>query len=134
MGGVRHHNGRNVIERWNDVFAALSAEPRRQLIFALLDRAEGDGAPLPESAVNPNVPVDPDRLRIELRHTHLPMLEDLGYVEWDADPLVAYRGPDFEAVGVVVDSLHVNASSLPDSLVVGCQRLEAERELDSSRS
>lgn len=128
MGGTRYQNGRKVIERWDDVFRAVSAEPRRHLIITLLDRDEV--VPLPESAVNPNVPVDPDTLRRELYHQHLPMLEDLGFVEWDTDPLVAYPGPDFEQVAVVFDSLQENASEIPDSLVIGCQRLEEERELN----
>ena len=126
MTGVRFENGKRVIRKWDQMFDALSAEPRRQLIISLVDSP--DGVPLPESAVNPNVPVDPDRLRGELHHVHLPKLADMGFVEWESDPLIAYPGPRFDEVAVVFDALHDHASDIPDSLVFGCQRLERERQ------
>ena len=128
MTGSRYANGTRVIERWDDVFKAASAEPRRQLIVSLLDAGEAEPVPLPESAVNPNVPVDPDSLRLELSHVHLPMLADMEFVEWETDPLIAFRGPHFDEVAVVFDTLHSAAVEIPDSLVIGCQRLEEERQ------
>ncbi|APW97713.1 hypothetical protein CHINAEXTREME_07965 [Halobiforma lacisalsi AJ5] len=125
---ARRENGQRVIEGWNRVFEALAAEPRRQLVVSLLDASPDATVPLPESAVNPNVPTDPEVLRRELHHQHLPMLADGGFVEWDADPLVAARGPNFDQVAAVIESLQASATSVPDSLVIGCQRLEAERQ------
>jgi hypothetical protein len=130
MSEVRVENGKRVVEGWNRVFDALTAEPRRQLIVALLDASPEQSVPLPESASNPNIPVDPERLRIELRHIHLPKLADAGFIEWETDPLVAFRGPKFEEAAVVFRALHSNAVEIPDSLVVGCQRLEQERQFD----
>jgi len=127
MTQARYRNGRRVIDRWDDVFAALSAEPRRQIVISLLDAAPSESVPLPESAVNPNVPPDPEKLRRELHHRHLPMLSDLEFVTWDRDPLVAVRGSRFEQVAAVFDALQSAATDVPDSLVVGCQRLERER-------
>jgi hypothetical protein len=127
MSGAEIDGGRRVVERWNEVFRALSAEPRRQLIVALLDVTAGEPVPLPESAINPNVPVDEPHLRSELRHCHLPMLADCGYVEWHRDPLEAVRGRRFEEVAVVFDALYASAPTIPDPLVFGCQRLESER-------
>jgi len=127
MTQARYRNGRRVIDRWDDVFAALSAEPRRQIVLSLLDAAPSESVPLPESAVNPNVPPDPKELRRELHHRHLPMLADLEFVTWDRDPLVAVRGPRFEQVAAVFDALQSTAADVPESLVVGCQRLERER-------
>lgn len=42
--------------------------------------------------------------------------------------MVAERGSRFDEVAAVFDALHAEAADIPDSLVVGCQRLEAERE------
>lgn len=125
---VKFENGKRVIERWDEVFEAVSAEPRRQLIISLMDADPDESVPLPEMAMNPNVPVEPARLRAKLYHAHLPMLADLGFVEWDTDPLRAFRGPRFEEVAVVFDSLQSMAGQIPDSLVIGCQRLEEERQ------
>ena len=123
----RYRNGKRVVERWNRVFTALAAEPRRQLVVALLDAA-GDPVSLPESAVNPNVPVDGDELRARLRHHHLPLLADHEYVQWDEQPFEARRGPRFEEVAVVMRTLQSSASDIPDQLVQGCNRLERERQ------
>ncbi|WP_123538794.1 hypothetical protein [Halosimplex salinum] len=130
MVSTRYDNGRQIIENWDAVFRALSAEPRRQLVVSLSDAPADGSVPLPESAVNPNVPADPKSLRRELHHTHLPMLADLGFVEWEREPLVAARGPQFEQVAAVFEALHSNATAIPDSLVVGCQRLEEEQQTD----
>lgn len=131
MNGVRFENGKRVIRGWNAVFKALSAEPRRQLVVSLLDSPADGSVPLPESAVNPNVPPNPDDLRRELFHRHLPLLADMGFVEWQSEPFVASRGPRFDEVAVVFEVLQANADDIPDSLVLGCRRLERERELQS---
>ncbi|SFB84410.1 hypothetical protein SAMN05444422_102348 [Halobiforma haloterrestris] len=125
---ARLENGQRVIDGWNRVFEALAAEPRRQLVVSLLDASPDATVPLPESAVNPNAPTDPDVLRRELHHQHLPILADGGFVEWDSEPLVASRGPNFDEIAAVIESLQSSATSVPDSLVIGCQRLEAERQ------
>ena len=127
MSRERYRNGTRVIERWNRAFTALAAEPRRQLVVSLLD-AEGTPVELPESAVNPNVPVDADELRLRLRHHHLPVLSDGGFVEWDDEPFRARRGPHFDEVGIVIESIQSAATAVPDELVFGCNRLERERQ------
>jgi len=128
MSRTRYQNGKRVIERWDTVFTALSAEPRRQLIVSLMDAPQATAVPLPESAATPNVPPDPDVLRQELYHCHLPMLAEMEFITWDTDPLVAARGPRFEQVATVFELLHAGATDLPDPLVTGCQRLEQERQ------
>ncbi len=126
MTVTRFQNGQRVIEKWDDVFGVLDAEPRRQIVASLLD--SGGSVPLPESAINPDAPPDPEQLRMELYHKHLPVLAEHGFIEWEEDPLVAERGPRFEEVAAVFEALHAHAESMPDSLVVGCRRLERERE------
>lgn len=125
---VRIENGQRIIEGWNSVFKALSAEPRRQLIVSLLDAPSDQSVPLPESAVNPNVPADPDALRQELHHQHLPMLADRGFINWETEPLSATRGSRFDQVATVFKALHETSTDIPDSLVIGCQRLEREQQ------
>ncbi|WP_137682685.1 hypothetical protein [Haloarcula mannanilytica] len=127
MTQSRHRNGKRVTERWDEVFKAVTSEPRRQLIIALLDAPPDETVPLPKSAVNPNVPRNPTVLHQELHHCHLPMLADHGFITWDTEPLVAGRGPRFEEVAVVFESLQSNATDIPEPLVFGCQRLEQEQ-------
>ena len=126
---TRISNGERAIERWNGIFEATVAEPRRQIVVSLLDRSPDRSIPLPESAINPAVPTDLDCLRQQLIHHHLPLLEDLSFIEWSREPFVATRGPRFDEVAVVFESLHRYSTQIPDSLVVGCHRLEAAREM-----
>ena len=128
MGRTHFENGERVSENWDAVFRCLAAEPRRQLVVSLLDAPSDESVPLPESAAMPNGCVDPEVLREALYHVHLPMLAEHGFVTWDAEPLVAARGPLFDQVGVLLEALHSKAAALPDALVVGCRRLEVERQ------
>ncbi|WP_144901928.1 hypothetical protein [Halobellus captivus] len=132
MAHRRGERAQKVVNRWDRVVESMTAEPRRQLIVALLDASPGVSVELPEAAINPNVPTDPESLRIELCHQHLPKLAEMGFIEWDTEPLRATRGPRFEEVGVVVEAVHRSAGELPDSLVSGYQRLETERRLSST--
>ena len=126
----RHfEDGERVVERWDRCFRAVSAEPRRQIITSLLDTPPNGSVSLPESAINPNVPVDAEALRVKLYHNHLPMLSEMGYVEWDSEPFEAFRGPNFEEVSIIFEALYSTATEIPDSLVVGCQTLERKRRL-----
>lgn len=115
-------------DRWDTVFTALSAEPRRQLIGALCDIPAENRVLLPEAAMSPAVEPDRERLRVELVHQHLPLLAEHGFVEWTTEPFRAGRGPRFEEVAITIELIRTNASQVPDTLVEGCRRLESERQ------
>lgn len=127
MTDRRRHDSESAIGRWDRVFKALAAEPRRQLVAALAD-APADGAvPLPEAAMNPDVRSDPERADLELRHRHLPLLADADYVEWRSAPFRASRGARFAEVRTVFDGVAANAATLPEQLRSEYQLLERER-------
>lgn len=127
MSVKRFRDGERVIERWDRAFEALTAEPRRQLIVTLLDGPATGPVSLPEAAMSPAVPPDHEEVQLALRHRHLPLLADAGFVQWERDPFRAWRGPNFEEAAVVLRALHQHADELPDQLVTGCRRLERER-------
>ncbi len=120
--------GEKVIHAWNGVFKALAAEPRRQLITALNDSPPTESVTLPDAAISPMVSPARDKMIVELQHNHLPALEHAGFIEWTREPFSAKRGPQFEEAAVVFNALYDNVTDLPDTLVVGCRRLESERE------
>ncbi|WP_265109706.1 hypothetical protein [Halosolutus halophilus] len=122
------------VDRWNDVFDALRAEPRRQLVLSLLEASIDGWITLPDAAADPNRSVDRETLTVELFHHHLPLLAESGYVRWESDPFRAARGPRFDEVAVVVESVRENADRLPERLVDGCHTLERERREDSGLS
>ena len=109
MGGreSRQSTGTDCLDR---VFAALGHRHRRRILCGLAERSpqevdqlfpdEGDGG------------VDSDRLAVEYHHSHLPMLDDEGFVEWDGEGRVR-RGPKFEEVAAVVELFDEHGRRLP---------------------
>jgi hypothetical protein len=115
MATGTHSDGERVIDGWNRLFNALSAEPRRQIIVALLEAPPDRQLSLPEAANPPYALREPEELYVELYHSHLPVLAEGEYVEWATDPLRVGRGPAFEEAAVVFRSLHDGAEEIPDS-------------------
>lgn len=113
-----------MIERWNRVFRALSAEPRRQIVAALEEAPADRALSLPEAANPPYLLRDPESLAVELVHTHLPMMAEADLVRWQRTPLSVSRGPAFREAAVVLETLQDNAEAIPAPLREGCQRLE----------
>jgi len=120
-----------MIDDWNDVFRALTAEPRRQIVVALMEAPSGRRLSLPEAASPPYLLHDPEQLYLDLVHTHLPVLAEPGFVEWERDSLCVERGPAFEEVEVVFEALLAKADDIPPQLTDQCQRLE-ERQGEQS--
>ncbi len=116
---VRERRSREkaAIERWDLVARAISADPRRRIVASLLTHPPDESIPLPEGARNPIVSADPETLRVELVHRHLPMLEGMEFVEWEADPLVVSRGARFDEVSDVFEALRPFTTEAPDSLL-----------------
>lgn len=133
MGATYCPNGERAAADWNDVFDALAAEPRRRLLSSLLAADPGEAVHLPEAAMASEAPADTGRLRVALYHRHLPTLAEAGFVNWETDPLVAVRGPDFPAVAAVLEALESEAVIRLDSLNPdGCGRIDGGR-VDSGR-
>lgn len=107
-------------DRWDQMFAALAAEPRRSLLFSLLNAPKERRLPLPDAAASSNRPIDPERLTIELRHHHLPQLAAAGYVRWEDDPFCAQRGPHFEEPALILEAVTESVEDIPDSLLREC--------------
>ena len=116
MSDRRLHDFEDVTGRWNRVFNALAAEPRRRLVATLMDASDGGPVSLPEAATSPPVRADPERLVLELRHRHLPLLADADYVEWQSTPFTVSRGVRFAELEAVLDGLAANAAAVPTQL------------------
>lgn len=104
-------------DRWDQLLQALAAEPRRQVVVSLLEAAEGDWLSLPEAAAPPGASDHQRPSDVELIHHHLPALADRRYVEWRRQPFSVRRGPNFEEIGTVLESLFRTAEAYPPELV-----------------
>jgi hypothetical protein len=84
--------------------AAVVAAPEREGVVAGL----ADGAA--ETVTDLRVRGRADEIAAELRETHLPALEEAGYIEWDREAGTIEPGPNFEEAAA-----HVEDLPLPDS-------------------
>ncbi|RQG89908.1 hypothetical protein EA462_07810 [Natrarchaeobius halalkaliphilus] len=123
----RVRDTKHVIERWDDIFTALSAEPRRQLIVTLMNAPAGRRVLLPDAATTAADSFDLEQLRIQLIHHHLPMLAECGFVDWSTDPFCAQRGVRFVEVATIFTALEARIDEIPDQLIDGYQRFEEKR-------
>ena len=80
----------------DEAYLALADEQRRGVLLALLDEATVDIDVLIDDRAEP-------LRQISLHHQHLPLLEQMGYVEWNRDAQRVARGPQFEAIQPLVE-------------------------------
>lgn len=111
-------------ERWNQLFQALSYEPRREIINSLLDEPPERRLPLPEAAASPNQSMDSETLAIQLRHRHLPKLADAGYIRWENEPFCVQRGPHFAEPAFIIEGVFKSMDEIPESLIDNCKIIQ----------
>lgn len=115
---------KSVVDRWDQLYEALAAEHRRMILYSLMDIPKERQLPLPEAARSSNLSIDPDELRIQLQHHHLPKLAEFGYVRWEQDPFCVQRGHAYEEVEAVFSVIVESLDQYPMSLINGCERFE----------
>lgn len=92
----------------DEAYLALADSRRRALLGRLLDGACVDIASLvAESDGNER------RIRVELHHIHLPMLDGMGFVTWHRDDERVERGQSFDTVRPLIESDVVTADPEP---------------------
>jgi hypothetical protein len=94
-----------------DQFSILSHPLRRRLLQELYEQGSGAELTVPDDIVGD----DEDEMRVgtELKHTHLPKLEDEDLIEWDRDDDTVTRGPDFDQIEPLLELLDDHADQLP---------------------
>lgn len=116
-------------ERWHLIFQTLTAGPRRQIVGSLLEVPADRALSLPEAANMPDYRIDPETLRQELVHRHLPLMAKARFVEWEREPFGVRRGPAFDDVAAVLLAI-VDYDEFPEHLIQGChfsERSEVNR-------
>lgn len=90
-------------ESMDNLFRALADSHRRRLLFSLLEYNPQEGISIPDDA--PAGEVDHESLYVEMVHCQLPMLEDVGYIEWDRQTQQVVKGPEFKSIQPVLETL-----------------------------
>ncbi|ELZ02713.1 DUF7344 domain-containing protein [Natrialba asiatica] len=88
---------------------ALGDRSRRYILVELLDHN-----PVGQTeTVAKNDARENDDLEVQLTHTHLPKLDDMGYIVWDRDNGTIVKGPNWDEIESVVRLLSDNREQIP---------------------
>ena len=111
-------------ERWDRLYTALSSEPRRMILYSLMNEPAERRLPLPDAAESSESSIEQETLSLQLRHRHLPKLAESGYIRWQSDPFCVQRGPYFDEPAAILDSVLERSEGLPQSLRADCRVLQ----------
>jgi hypothetical protein len=90
-----------------DPAVVVAAPERRRAVAGLADGTV-------ETVADLRVRGRADEVAAELRETHLPALEEAGYIEWDREEGTIEPGPNFEEAADHVDDLPMPESEPAD--------------------
>lgn len=91
----------------DSVFNAINKQARRFVLIDLLNDTGNDTVDILERTTAD------DRAAIELYHTHLPALEQAGYIEWDQDSNAVSRGPNYPEIEPFLRVLEESTMEFP---------------------
>lgn len=97
----------------DEIFDALSNAHRRRLLVALLEGGpQGDGVAVPEDIHEEEQTLE--TLRSECYHSHLPRLEEAGFVRWNRETNQVSRGPAFDEIRPVLELIRDRTDGFAD--------------------
>lgn len=96
----------------NESLDALRHPKRRRLLFCLLEETEASGIDARCTIGSMFDEVDADS-RIELTHSHLPKLEQYGFIDWEADDLTVEPGPRWDEIEPLLSVLYTHLNGPP---------------------
>lgn len=96
------------------VLDVLANRYRRRVLVALLKHN-------PQQDDNLQIPADMDldtedveTLRVNMKHSHLPKLEEAGFIEWNRDVNTIQKGPQFDEILPLLELMQNHADELPN--------------------
>jgi len=92
---------------------ALSNAYRRQLLVALLEHNPQDDRDTDPLDLLSEVEQG-DALELALVHSHLPKLEEMGYISWDRKANEINKGPNWDEIAPLLTLIHNHRDELPD--------------------
>jgi len=104
--------------QFSEMLDVLSRRPRRRILFRLLRENDLHN---PQDDDSPQIPDDVEindenlnSLEIAMTHTHLPKLEEHGFIEWERKTNAIRQGPRFEEIQPLLELMQNHADELPD--------------------
>ena len=97
----------------DEIFDALANVHRRRVLIALLaHNPQRDTVRVPDDAHDGEKAVE--TLQEELYHTHLPKLEQAGFIRWNQETQEVMKGPRFDEIRPLLELMRDHADELPD--------------------
>ncbi|WP_425433265.1 DUF7344 domain-containing protein [Haloarcula nitratireducens] len=88
------------------MLACLQNQYRRRLLVALLENNPEEAIAIPEDIHRGEVELE--RLQIQLHHSHLPKLDECGYIDWQKNRNIVRRGKRFNEIESLVKLIYQN--------------------------
>lgn len=99
---------------WRGALLALSEPYRRQLLVALLEKNPQDDDDVDPLGVLDDSTDGARNVETELFHNHLPMLEEMEFIEWDRDRGDIKTGPNWDDIAPLLRLIRDHRDELPD--------------------
>lgn len=96
----------------DDLFDALSNRYRRRILVSLVAPPRSGTLAVPEGLHQGET--DLDTLQTTLFHTHLPKLDEMGFIDWNRGSHVVTTGPRLEECSPYLVVLYEHREKLPD--------------------
>ncbi|MFC4249405.1 ArsR family transcriptional regulator [Natribaculum luteum] len=101
---------------WGTMFEALKNVYRRRLLVELFERnPQEDRVIVPEGVHAGEKELS--ALQTKFVHTHLPLLEQAGYVTWDRESHEVTRGPEFDEIRPFLELIEDHRDELPSGWI-----------------
>lgn len=97
----------------DELFDALANVHRRRVLVELLaHNPQRDTVRVPEDVRDEEKALE--TLQEELYHTHLPKLEQAGFIRWNRETQQVMKGPRFDEIRPLLELMCDHADELPD--------------------
>jgi|AntRauTorcE11897_2_1112592.scaffolds.fasta_scaffold00089_50 hypothetical protein len=98
-------------------FDALADADRRQLLCALLDANPHDSLDPFDLLAEDRTPDESATTRLELTHTHLPKLADMGFIDWDRESGTFSQGRNWTEIAPLLRLIRDHQDELNGDLL-----------------
>jgi hypothetical protein len=98
---------------FDTALSALADPYRRQLFLALLEHNPQDDDDTDPLDLVPEKD-EPEILKTELVHNHLPKLEEMGFITWNRTTNKISKGPNWDEIAPLLKLIDKHKDELPD--------------------
>jgi DNA-binding transcriptional ArsR family regulator len=94
---------------FDQIAKALGSQARRRILMELLDHNPVSH----QDTSTKNSTQEIERIELQLIHIHLPILNDLGYIEWNRNHRKIIKGSNWGEIEPIVRLLSDNRDQIP---------------------